>query len=92
MFSSSVLSLLVLSFYAIVAFGNESFTCLTDAEAQTLVDDFRTIAAKGSGYKEAAKRALTDDFNSISDSVNFADQIPVRPYSQIPANNVNSAS
>ena len=70
-------SLLVLLNLVASVFGEESFTCLTDAEARGFVADFKTIAAEHSGYQKVAKRILADDFTSISDSVNFADEIPV---------------
>lgn len=77
--SSRVLNSLVslLAFFSVAVFGKTSFSCLTDAETDALVDDFRTIASIAPGYIKAAKRTLTNDFTSISDGVNFADQIPV---------------
>lgn len=59
------------------ALGTELFSCLTDTEARSIVADFAVIASEQPGYVKVAKRLLTSDFISISDSVNIADGIPV---------------
>ena len=74
--------LLSLAAFPLTALAAESFNCITDAEARSIVADFALIAAEHPGYVKVAKRLLTSDFISISDSVNIADGIPVSPSSK----------
>lgn len=87
MLSRIMQPIFVLLYYTGFTFAGESSKCLTDAETKAIVADFTTIAALHDGYVEVAKKRLTADFQSISDSVNFVDQIPVRTTN--PANHLN---
>ena len=70
-----LVTLLVVSAPTLLA--TKPFNCITDAEARSIVADFAVIASEQPGYVNVAKKLLTSDFISISDSVNFADGIPV---------------
>lgn len=74
---SSICLFLLLAAFPLTLLATESFNCITDAEARSIVADFALIAAEHPGYVKVAKRLLTSDFVSISDSVNIADGIPV---------------
>jgi len=55
----------------------KSCSCLTDAEASTLVAAMSTVAAEHPGYKDVAAKYIADNFVSIGDSINFVDGIPL---------------
>lgn len=51
-------------------------SCLTDEDTKDLVESFTIVAAERPDYEEVAAQISTNNFTSISDSVNFVDGIP----------------
>jgi hypothetical protein len=61
-------------------------TCLTDAETTDIVHRFAIVASEADNYTAVAQDLIDQNFQSISDSVNFVDQIPVRKVSSFQNN------
>lgn len=69
-----------LAFMAIATASNEakSKACLSDDDVSRLVQGFKAIISQNPVNQTLAAETIADNFTSISDSVNYVDQIPVR--------------
>lgn len=65
---------------AIATASNEakSKACLSDDDVNRLVQGFKAIISQNPVNQTLAAETIADNFTSISDSVNYVDQIPVR--------------
>lgn len=94
--TSSFVGLLALLFN--VGFGNSEkhhsceTKCLTDGETSRLIDGFRKVISESPPNKTLAAEIIAEDFISISDSVNFVDEIPVRHSNSYPLDFLGKAN